>query len=311
MCGFGGYVGSGSRQILEEMTVLLAHRGPDWKNVWMRDGIGLAHTRLSILDLTAAGNQPMVSGDGRFVLVYNGEIYNYRELRNQLQQEGEIFLSSSDSEVLLHGYRKWGSRVVEKLRGMFAFGIWDDGRRQLFLARDRLGIKPLFYAPIAGGLVFGSEIKALFAHPGLCRKMNFGAVDAYFELGYIPGPGTVYDGVHMLAPGCRLEYRGGDIQPQRYWAPEFQAAPAERSEAALTEELDQRLHEAVSSHLVRTSRWACFYRGASIPAWSAPSPSATARGRSTPSPSASTAEATSALSPDPLPPASARTITSR
>lgn len=250
MCGFGGYVGSGSRQILEEMTVLLAHRGPDWKNVWMRDGIGLAHTRLSILDLTAAGNQPMVSGDGRFVLVYNGEIYNYRELRNQLQQEGEIFLSSSDSEVLLHGYRKWGSRVVEKLRGMFAFGIWDDGRRQLFLARDRLGIKPLFYAPIAGGLVFGSEIKALFAHPGLCRKMNFGAVDAYFELGYIPGPGTVYDGVHMLAPGCRLEYRGGDIQPQRYWAPEFQAAPAERSEAALTEELDQRLHEAVSSHLV-------------------------------------------------------------
>ena len=250
MCGFGGYVGSGSRQILEAMTSLLTHRGPDWRGVWMRDGIGLAHTRLSILDLTPAGRQPMVSADGRFVLVYNGEIYNYRELRSQLQQAGEIFLSSSDTEVLLHGYRKWGSRVVEKLRGMFAFGIWDDAHRRLFLARDRLGIKPLFYAPLSDGLVFGSEIKALFAHPDLCRKMNPGAVDVYFELGYIPGPNTIFQGVQALAPGCLLEYGEGSLSIQRYWRPEFQVEHAERNEAALSDELDQRLHDAVRSHLV-------------------------------------------------------------
>jgi asparagine synthase (glutamine-hydrolysing) len=218
--------------------------------MWMGDGIGLAHTRLSILDLTPTGRQPMVSGDGRFVLVYNGEIYNYRELRSQLQKEGEIFVSASDTEVLLHGYRKWGSQVVEKLRGMFAFGIWDDTRRRLFLARDRLGIKPLFYASLSDGLVFGSEIKALFAHPGLVRKINPDAVDNYFELGYIPGPDTVYDGVHVLAPGCWLEYRGGNIESQRYWRPEFQAEHTERNEAALADDLDQRLHDAVSSHLV-------------------------------------------------------------
>ncbi|MBP1598701.1 MAG: hypothetical protein H6Q05_4078, partial [Acidobacteria bacterium] len=250
MCGLGGYVGSGSRQILEAMTSLLTHRGPDWRGVWMRDGIGLAHTRLSILDLTPAGSQPMVSADGRFVLVYNGEIYNYRELRSQLQQAGEIFLSSSDTEVLLHGYRKWGSRVVEKLRGMFAFGIWDDAHRRLFLARDRLGIKPLFYAPLSDGLVFGSEIKALFAHPDLCRKMNPGAVDVYFELGYIPGPNTIFQGVQALAPGCLLEYGEGSLSIQRYWRPEFQVEHAERNEAALSDELDQRLHDAVRSHLV-------------------------------------------------------------
>jgi asparagine synthase (glutamine-hydrolysing) len=250
MCGFGGYVGRGSKPILEEMVARLAHRGPDGKGVWRRDGVGLAHTRLSILDLTPAGSQPMVSTDGRWALVYNGEIYNYRELRHELQQEGEIFRSASDTEVLLHGYRKWGARVVEKLRGMFAFGIWDDARRGLFLARDRLGIKPLFYAPLSDGLVFGSEIKSVLAHPGLRPRMNPGAVDAYFELGYIPGPDTIFEGVHMLAPGCWLEYRSGDIQSQRYWRPEFQAEPHKRNEAELADELDQRLHDAVSRHLV-------------------------------------------------------------
>jgi asparagine synthase (glutamine-hydrolysing) len=210
----------------------------------------MGHTRLAIIDLTPAGSQPMVSGDGRLVLVYNGEIYNYRELRQQLQKEGEIFLSSSDTEVLLHGYRKWGSQVVEKLRGMFAFGIWDDMHRRLILARDRLGIKPLFYAPLSDGMVFGSEIKALFAHPGLCRKMNPGAVDAYFELGYIPGPNTIFQGIQALAPGCWLEYGEGSLSIQRYWAPEFQAEPAQRNETTLADDLDQRLHDAVSSHLV-------------------------------------------------------------
>jgi asparagine synthase (glutamine-hydrolysing) len=243
------------------MTQLLAHRGPDGKGVWIDDGIGLAHTRLSILDLSAAGSQPMVTSDGSCVLVFNGEIYNYQDLREELQQEGETFRSRSDTEVLLMGYRRWGKSVLERLRGMFAFALWDTPKRKLFLARDRLGIKPLFFAHLKPGIVFASEIKAMLVHPGIRREMNPSAVDAYFELGYIPGPDTVFEGVQALAPGCWLEYAEGSLTTRRYWIPDFSRNGLAGSEDELLEQLDQRLNDAVKSHLVADVSVGAFLSG--------------------------------------------------
>ena len=248
-------------QVLEAMTQLLAHRGPDGKGVWIDDGIGLAHTRLSILDLSAAGSQPMVTSDGSCVLVFNGEIYNYQDLREELQQEGETFRSRSDTEVLLMGYRRWGKSVLERLRGMFAFALWDTPKRKLFLARDRLGIKPLFFAHLKPGIVFASEIKAMLVHPGIRREMNPSAVDAYFELGYIPGPDTVFEGVQALAPGCWLEYAEGSLTTRRYWIPDFSRNGLAGSEDELLEQLDQRLNDAVKSHLVADVSVGAFLSG--------------------------------------------------
>jgi len=248
-------------QVLEAMTQLLAHRGPDGRGVWIDDGIGLAHTRLSILDLSAAGSQPMVTSDGSCVLVFNGEIYNYQDLREELQQEGETFRSRSDTEVLLMGYRRWGKSVLERLRGMFAFALWDTPKRKLLLARDRLGIKPLFFAHLKPGIVFASEIKAMLVHPGIRREMNPSAVDAYFELGYIPGPDTVFEGVQALAPGCWLEYAEGSLTTRRYWIPDFSRNGLAGSEDELLEQLDQRLNDAVKSHLVADVSVGAFLSG--------------------------------------------------
>jgi asparagine synthase (glutamine-hydrolysing) len=210
----------------------------------------LGHTRLAIIDLSRAGDQPMISRDGRFILVYNGEIYNYRELRQDLQQQGERFHSTSDTEVVLHGYRRWGTDVVAKLRGMFAFAIWDDLRQQLFLARDRIGIKPLFYSCLDPGLMFGSEIKALLAHPGFKRAMNPVAVNSYLELGYVPGPMTVFEGIRALEPGSWLVYGEQGLRIQSYWTPDFTRNGTGGRESELLEQLDQRLNDAVRSHLV-------------------------------------------------------------
>ncbi len=250
MCGLGGYVGNGSIQVLEAMTRMLAHRGPDGRGVWAKEGIGLAHTRLSILDLSAAGSQPMVASDGRCALAFNGEIYNFKDLREELQQQGETFRSRSDTEVLMMGYRRWGKGVIERLRGMFAFALWDTENRTLLLARDRLGIKPLFYAKLTSGIVFASEIKALFAHPGLGKNLNPAEVDAYFELGYIPGPDTIFDGIQSLGPSCWLEYSRGAVATHRYWSPNFEGPHIAGCEKELVDELDARLNDAVKSHLV-------------------------------------------------------------
>jgi len=251
MCGICGYVNSEiDRSHLRNMVGTLDHRGPDGSGVWTSGQTAFGHTRLAVIDLSGAADQPMVSPDEDLVLVYNGEIYNYRGLREQLRQEGEIFRSASDSEVLLLGFRKWGPRVVEKIRGMFAFAIWNNARQQLFLARDRLGVKPLFYAPLKKGFVFASEIKALFAHPAIQRRMNPSAVDTYFELGYVPGPDTIFAGIRALEPGCWLQFQEGNIETGRYWAPSFRGEVLEGREEDLVEELDVKLHDAVRSHLV-------------------------------------------------------------
>jgi asparagine synthase (glutamine-hydrolysing) len=232
------------------MTKLLAHRGPDARGTWVGHGVGLAATRLAILDLSPAGNQPMGDASSGVYVAFNGEIYNFAELRAELTSIGSVFHSRSDTEVLLHGYRRWEASLLSRLRGMFAFAIWDEPHRQLFLARDRLGIKPLFYAEVPGGLVFASEIKALFAHPSLRVRMDPAAVDEYLTLGYVPGPRTIFEGVRALAPGHWLRWQAGALQTGRYWASSFCQPVVAGSEDDLADELDAGLNDAVRSHLV-------------------------------------------------------------
>ena len=251
MCGICGYVGTQTDvSVLQTMIRSLCHRGPDGDGHWINQKAAFGHNRLAIIDLTEAASQPMSTRDGRYVIVFNGEIYNYRELRSELQQAGETFQSASDTEVLLLGYRIWGRQVLDKLRGMFAFAVWDDYRRQLFLARDRIGIKPLFYTPLEKGMVFASEIKAILKHPAVNKKINPAAVDSYLELGYVPGPNTIFRNIYALRPGCWLQYRGNTFKIKQYWTPDLSQPPLEGNEGDLIEQLDHQLNDAVESHLV-------------------------------------------------------------
>ena len=251
MCGICGYFEpQANASVLQAMVGSLSHRGPDGKGQWISQNAAFGHTRLAVIDLSEAASQPMRTLDDRYVIVFNGEIYNYRQLRDELQRVGENFRSESDTEVLLLGYRKWGGQLLDKIRGMFAFAIWDAYRKQLFLARDRIGIKPLFYAPFGKVLVFASEIKAILKHPAVDREINPAAVDSYLERGYVPGPDTIFKNIYALKPGCWLQYRENDLRIAQYWTPNFCRLPDQKNEAELIEELDQKLHDAVRSHLV-------------------------------------------------------------
>lgn len=255
MCGICGYTGIGTDdRIIEKMTRTLLHRGPDAMGSWLGTEAALGHTRLSIIDLTEAGSQPMATPDGRYQLVFNGEIYNFREMRRELEEWGHRFISSCDTEVILLGYARWGPQVLQKLRGMFAFAVYDNASESLFMARDRMGIKPLFYAPLPRGLIFASEIKALFAHPALSPEFCPGAIDSYIALGYVPGPGTIFKQVKTLMPGCWLKWEGARNESRvvigRYWFADFGKSELYDDESKLIDELDARLNDAVKSHLV-------------------------------------------------------------
>jgi asparagine synthase (glutamine-hydrolysing) len=250
MCGICGYIGIVDSPDLAKMVRSISHRGPDDFGQWIGNRAGLGHTRLSVIDLTSAAWQPMATPDHRYVIVFNGEIYNYRELRRELEILGEHFLSSSDTEVILVGYRTWGRRIVEKLRGMFAFAVLDNREQTLLLARDRIGIKPLFYASRLNGLIFASEMKTLFASTMLSRELNPAAVDSYLTLGYIPGPKTIFKDINALPPGTYLEWKGGGVQTHTYWEPKFKRSDQLKKETDLLEEMDEMLNDAVRSHLV-------------------------------------------------------------
>jgi asparagine synthase (glutamine-hydrolysing) len=183
-------------------------------------------------------------------VAFNGEIYNFEALRTELMSSGAVFHSRSDTEVLLRGYRHWQDAILPRLRGMFAFAIWDEPHRRLFLARDRLGVKPLFYAQVPDGLVFASEIKALFAHPSLRAQMDPAAVDDYLALGYVGSPGTMFKGVHALPPAHWLRWQAGRLETGRYWRPDFREPVLSGHEDDLVDEFDARLNDAVRSHLL-------------------------------------------------------------
>lgn len=215
MCGIAGYVGSFDASLLKAMDQRLAHRGPDGRGEWHSpaDGVGLVHRRLAIIDLSDRGLQPMWDAQRRAVISFNGEIYNYRELRAELQADGFVFNNDSDTEVILNLYLRDGDTFICKLNGIFAFALWDTRKQELILARDGLGVKPLYYAQTPKGLVFASELKALLAAPGLDRSLDIEAVGCYLSLLYAPSPQTMLKSVRKLLPGHALVVRTGGHRP--------------------------------------------------------------------------------------------------
>lgn len=254
MCGFAGLLGEQQsapslRSQAETLVETLAHRGPDDRGIWTDPacGIALGHRRLAVIDTSPQGHQPMTSASGRFVIAYNGEIYNFQQLRKQLDGP---WRGSSDTEVLLGAFERWDVLpALKRLNGMFAFALWDRRHRQLFLARDRMGEKPLYYAPIKNGLAFASELKALRPHPDVDTRMDPEAVALYFRLGYIPAPHTIYQGVSKLPAGCLLVFGPDGPRPvHRYWDYREISRTPQRSgpEEETVESLDTALRKAAA-----------------------------------------------------------------
>jgi asparagine synthase (glutamine-hydrolysing) len=254
MCGIAGIVRSDGApagvELLRAMTTVLAHRGPDGDGFFCEGPVGLGHRRLAIIDL-ATGDQPMASDDGSSVIIFNGEIYNFRELRRELEGRGATFRTKSDTEVILRAYEAWGVECLSRLRGMFAFAIWDKARRRLFLARDRVGIKPLVYAWDGRRLLFGSEIKALLEDAAVSRELDWGALRDFLTHHYIPSPRTIFRSIRKLPPASYLVLDLDRPEPEvhRYWDLPF--VPDSRpTEADWLDGLRWHLTDAVRSHLV-------------------------------------------------------------
>src|ERR1700752_4928 len=224
MCGIVGIVRNDGKPIDEEllarMNDAIRHRGPDEDGFYVNGSTGLAMRRLAIIDLKS-GQQPIHNRDRSAWIVFNGEIYNYLELREKLEKLGHVFYTNSDTEAIVHAYDRYGSDCPKHLRGMFAFAIWDEAKQELFLARDRVGKKPLLYSEVNGGLVFGSEFSALLLHPDVSRDINSEALDYYLSFMCIPAPLTAYNSIKKLEAGHWLRWRKGDVTIQRYWQPDF------------------------------------------------------------------------------------------
>src|SRR5918999_965828 len=255
MCGICGIVDLESRpvdaDVLHAMNRTLTHRGPDSEGHLVDGHVGLAMRRLSIIDLEG-GEQPIANETGTIDVVQNGEIYNYRELRAELQRDGHRFATASDTEVLVHLYEEHGPRFAERLRGMFAVAVWDREKRRVVIARDRFGIKPLYYRVADGRLSFASELKALAVQPEFSREVDPDALEAYLALNWIPGPLTIYREARKLPPGHVLVVEDGAHRIERYARPAPAAREALRRESfeELAGELRERLRESVRAHLV-------------------------------------------------------------
>lgn len=267
MCGIAGiFDPSGQleidQQLLRKMNFSQSHRGPDDDGFHFQPGIGLAHRRLSIIDLSG-GHQPLFNEDGNVCVVFNGEIYNYQELAEELTKKGHVFQTHSDTETIVHAWEEWGPACVERFRGMFSFAVWDQTNQQLFIARDRLGIKPLFYAFLNDGtLVFGSELKVLKQHPDLPRDLNHRAIEDYFTFGYIPEPKTIFNDVYKLQPGHYLlldRNCGSRPLPQQYWDISLNGNPVSLEETQ--RELTDRLSDAIKMRLVSEVPLGAFLSG--------------------------------------------------
>lgn len=251
MCGFVGFTGSteDSVQTIENMMDAIRHRGPDASGHYTDEDIALGHRRLSIIDVSEQGNQPLYSEDGNLVLVFNGEIYNYREIRAELQQKGYRFHTNTDSEVLIYGYAAYGTELLQKLRGMFAFVIWDRQKKTLFGARDFFGIKPLYYAKMGETLLFGSEIKAFLKHPAFRKELNTAALEEYLTFQYSAMEETFFKNVFRLPPAHYFTWQNGNMEMHRYWDVHFRP-DEQQSLEDFVKQISGVFHDSVEAHKI-------------------------------------------------------------
>lgn len=262
MCGFCGFTGEvASRdEVLRQMADKITHRGPDSEGYYLDSGIAMAFRRLSIIDL-GGGSQPIYNEDKSKILMFNGEIYNYRILRQQLLDAGHIFTTETDSEVLLHGYEEWGEDLLPRLRGMFAFAVWNKTDQSLFLARDNFGIKPMHYTLLPDGrLLFASEIKCILEHPDFVKEFNEAALDNYLSFQYSLPRETFFKNVYCLQPGHFLQYKAGHVKEQRYWEAVFRPDDAMTLEDAV-DQIDKAFTDSVEAHRISDVEVGCFLSG--------------------------------------------------
>ncbi len=267
MCGIAGIVSETGRLLDHQLAPMLdaqAHRGPDACGVWADDLCALGHRRLSIIDLSEAGRQPMSNPSEDILITFNGEIYNFQQLRRELESLGYAFRTRTDTEAIIYAYEQWGVDCLAKLRGMFAFGIWDRRRRRLFLARDRVGKKPLFYAQFGGRFLFASELQGILADRDVPREVDLRAIDAYLSYGYAPAPGSAFKGVYKLPPAhyltLDLKQPGFEKRIERYWSLDYE--PKLRiSEDEACEALREKLTEAVRLRMISDVPLGAFLSG--------------------------------------------------
>lgn len=262
MCGICGFTGEiidrGDKQeVLRRMTEIITHRGPDSSGFYTDEDIAMGFRRLSIIDISETGDQPIYNEDKTLVLTFNGEIYNYRELRKTLIEKGHVFATQTDSEVLIHGFEEWKEGLLNKLRGMFGFAIWNKKDKSLFIARDYFGIKPVHYAVVNGNLVYGSEIKSILEYPGYEKKFNRNALDRYISFEYSVPPETFFEGVYALMPAHYLWFKDGRVETHRYWEPKFEPDEAMTEEEAI-EQIAKVFEDSVSAHKISDVEVGCF-----------------------------------------------------
>jgi asparagine synthase (glutamine-hydrolysing) len=265
MCGITGRFNFSPTQPIDRgrlraMTTALAHRGPDADGYYIGDGVGLGHRRLSIIDLST-GDQPLSNEDGTIWTVFNGEIYNFAEVREELESFGHVFRTNTDTEIIVHGYEQWGPDAVTRFRGMFAIALWDAPRRRLLLVRDRLGVKPLYYSLLSSGMVFGSEIKALLQDPDVPRDWSAEALDAYLALQYVPCPQTIYEAVFKLPAAHYLLAEPGRVSIKRYWDLPFTGTGDISREDEYLDQLEALLFEAVKLRMISDVPLGAFLSG--------------------------------------------------
>ena len=258
MCGFCGFTGKveNKEQVIENMMEKIIYRGPDSKGSHVDDDIALGFRRLSIIDL-ADGAQPIYNEDGTKVIVFNGEIYNYQGIREDLIKKGHVFKTKTDTEVILHGYEEYGPEVLNKFRGMFGIAIWDLVSKELFIARDFFGIKPMYYTQVGNDLVFGSEIKCILTHPNVKKELNESALQNYLSFQYGVPNDTFFKNVYCLQPGHYLKFKDGKLEITRYWKPEFMVNDS-WEEDRLVEEIDKVFKESVEAHKISDVEVGCF-----------------------------------------------------
>jgi asparagine synthase (glutamine-hydrolysing) len=264
MCGIAGFLTTEFEQLTAEnllsMGNAIVHRGPDAHGEYLDDSVGLCHRRLSILDLSEAGNQPMFSNDGNIVIVFNGEIYNFLELRKELENEGETFASGTDTEVIIKLYEKHGVDCLAMLNGMFAFALWDKNRKRLFIARDRLGKKPLYYYTDNGKFAFGSEIKAILALPDIKKEIRLDAVHDFFAYQYIPDPKSIFKHVHKLPPAHYMLLESGNMTIKQYWHLSF-AKPVAVNEKESVAKLQEIIKQSTQRRMISDVPLGAFLSG--------------------------------------------------